>query len=289
MSALASHKKYWYWVVLVALSALIAAAAFVAPGKISQIELKREALVAADRLKAQMLKEPDALFYALANPSATPQFADILNKSGYGSRVLRYELYEPDGELAFTAGLAGLQLDEDLATLLASPADAAPKVTLYQASGDSRPTNFVAITLPLALDGEPRGTLVVYLDQSDQAAVLASYFGLIAAITLMLLGAGMAVPAAFAWMRGRERFQAEEQVRYLEEHDALTGLANRKAFGDSLADAITRMTATAPISPCCAWTSTSSRRSTTPPITRAATRCCATLAPVSRRRCARAT
>ena len=84
MSALASHKKYWYWVVLVVLSALIAAAAFVAPGKISQVELKREALVAADRLKAQMLKEPDALFYASTSPSLTPQFADILNKSGYG-------------------------------------------------------------------------------------------------------------------------------------------------------------------------------------------------------------
>ncbi len=241
MSALASHKKYWYWVVLVALSALIAAAAFVAPGKISQIELKREALVAADRLKAQMLKEPDALFYALASPSATPQFADILNKSGYGPRVLRYELYGRDGQLAFTSGRAGLQLDDDLATLLASPSDEAPKVTLYQVSGGSHPTNFAAITLPLAWDGDPRGTLVVYLDQTDQAKVLSSYFGLIAAITLVLLGAGMAVPAVFAWMREREQRQAEEQVRYLEEHDALTGLANRKAFGDSLADAITRM------------------------------------------------
>ena len=37
MSALASLKKQWYWVGLVALSALIAAAAFVAPGKISQL------------------------------------------------------------------------------------------------------------------------------------------------------------------------------------------------------------------------------------------------------------
>ena len=241
MSALASHKKYWYWVVLVALSALIAAAAFVAPGKISQIELKREALVAADRLKAQMLKEPDALFYALASPSATPQFADILNKSGYGPRVLRYELYGRDGQLAFTSGLAGLQLDDDLATLLASPADEAPNVTLYQVSGGTHPTNFAAITLPLAWDGDPRGTLVVYLDQSDQAKVLSSYFGMIAAITLVLLGAGMAVPAVFAWMREREQRQAEEQVRYLEEHDALTGLSNRTAFGAGLADAITRM------------------------------------------------
>ena len=241
MSALASHKKYWYWVVLAALGALIAAAAFVAPGEITQLELKREALTAADRLKAQMLNEPDALFYALASPSATPQFADILNKTGYGHRVLRYELYNRDGQLEFTSGLSGLQLDGDLATLLASPADVTPKVTLYQTSGPSLPTNFAALALPLALDGEPRGTLVVYLDQSDQAKVLSSYFGLIAGITLLLLGAGVAVPAAFAWMRGRERRQAEAQVRYLEEHDALTGLANRKAFNESLADAMTRM------------------------------------------------
>jgi diguanylate cyclase (GGDEF)-like protein len=226
---------------LAVLSALIVAAAFVAPGRITQFELKREALTAADRLKEQMLKEPDALFYALASPSATPQFADILDKTGYGHRVLRYELYDRQGQLEFTSGLSGLQLDDSLATLLASPADEAPKVTLYQSSGGSQPTNFAALTLPLALAGDPRGTLVVYLDQSDQAKVLSSYFGLIAGVTLLLLGAGVAVPAAFAWMRGRERRQAEAQVRYLEEHDALTGLSNRKAFSENLAEAIARM------------------------------------------------
>ncbi len=241
MSALVVLKKYWYWVVLAALSALVATAAFVAPGKISHIELEREALVAANRLKAQMLKEPDALFYALTSPSLTPQFAEILDKSGYGHRVLRYELYDPAGQLAFTSGLAGLQLDGELASMLANPSNEAAKVTLYQGSGGSLPSNFAALTLPLALNGEPRGTLVVYLDQSDQAIVLSSYFGLIAVITLLLLGAGIAVPAAFAWMRGRERHQAEAQVRYLEEHDSLTGLANRKVFGESLASAILRM------------------------------------------------
>jgi diguanylate cyclase (GGDEF)-like protein len=241
MSTLTSLKKYWYWVALVVLSALIASAAFVAPSRISRIELEREALVAASRLKAHMLKEPDALYYSLASPSLTPQFADILDKSGYSHRVLRYELYDRDGQLAFTSGLAGLKLDDEIATLFASPADEAPKVTLYQGSGEGAPSNFAALTLPLALNGEPRGTLVVYLDQSDQANALSSYFGLVAAITLILLGAGMAVPAVFAWMREREQRQAEAQVRYLEEHDALTGLSNRKSFGESLADAMGRM------------------------------------------------
>jgi diguanylate cyclase (GGDEF)-like protein len=241
MSALAAIKKHSYWAGLAALSALIATAAFVAPSKISQFELEREALVAATRIKAQMLKEPDALFYALTSPFLTPQFGDILDKSGYGPRLLRYELYDRSGVLTFTSGLAGMTLDDEIATPLESPADQAPKVTLYRSTDTSAPSNFAAVTLPLALNGEPRGTLVVYLDQSDQSAVLSRYFSLIAAITLLLLSAGIAVPGAFAWMRERQRRTAEEQLHYLEEHDSLTGLSNRKAFGEALADAIMRM------------------------------------------------
>jgi diguanylate cyclase (GGDEF)-like protein len=241
MSGLVSLKKHWLWAGLVVLSALIAAAALVAPGKISRYELDREAQTAASRLKVQMLNEPDTLFYALASPSFTTQFADILNKWGYGPRVLRYELYDKEGNLTFTSGLAGLKLDDELATVLAAPAMEAPKVALYQSQDGRKPSNFASLTLPLALNGEPRGTLVVYLDQSDQATVLANYFTWVVGITLALLGAGIALPAAFAWMRGRERRKAEAQVRYLEEHDALTGLSNRKTFVGSLSEAIVRM------------------------------------------------
>jgi diguanylate cyclase (GGDEF)-like protein len=241
MTALASLKKHWYWAGLVVLSALIATAALVAPGKISRYELEREAFTAAQRLRVQMLNEPDTLFYALSSPSFATQFADILDKWGYSHRVLRYELYDQKGNLDFTSGLAGLKLDDEFATLLAKPSSEAPSNALYKSQDGAEPTNFASLTLPLAVNGEPRGTLVVYLDQSDQAAVLANYFDWVVGITLALLGAGIAVPAAFAWMRGRERRKAEEQLRYLEEHDALTGLANRKAFVDSLSAAIGRM------------------------------------------------
>ncbi|MGA7457561.1 MAG: EAL domain-containing protein [Methyloceanibacter sp.] len=241
MSGLVSLKKHWLWAGLVVLSALIAGAALVAPGKISSYELEREAFTAAQRLRVQMLNEPDTLFYALASPSSTTQFADILDKWGYGHRVLRYELYDNQGNLTFTSGLSGLKLDDEKTALLAKPSSEAASIALYKSQDGAEPTNFASLTLPLAMNGEPRGTLVVYLDQSDQAAVLANYFNWVVGITLALLGAGIAVPAAFAWMRGRERRKAEEQVRYLEEHDALTGLANRKAFVDSLAEAISRM------------------------------------------------
>ena len=241
MPALASIKRHSYWVGLAVLGALIAAAAFVAPSRISQMELVREAFVAGSRIKTQMLKEPDTLHYALTYPSQTPQFSEILDNSGYGPRVLRYELYDQAGALTFTSGLAGVKLDSGFDGLLASPADAAPKVVLYQSPGTTAPSDFAVISIPLAFKGEPRGTFVLYLDQSDQAAVLTRYFNLVAAITLLLLSAGIAVPGAFAWMRENQRRKAEEQLRYLEAHDALTGLSNRKTFGEHLADAIQRM------------------------------------------------
>lgn len=241
MTAWTSAKKYSYWVGLAFLSALIAATAVLAPSKISQMELELEAVSAANRIKAQMLKEPDALFYALTNPSQTPQFGEILDKSGYGPRILRYELYDQNGGLLFTSGLSELKLDGDLGTLLASPADTAPKVILYHSSDRSVPSNFAILALPLALNGAPRGALVVYLDQSEQAAVLSRYFSLIAGVTLLLLSAGIAVPGVFAWIRERQRRKAEDQLRYLEDHDTLTGLANRKAFTEGLARAMTRM------------------------------------------------
>jgi predicted signal transduction protein with EAL and GGDEF domain len=95
--------------------------------------------------------------------------------------------------------------------------------------------------LPFELGSQSRGTLVVYLDQSEQAKVLSNYFGVIAAIILLLLCVGIATPVAFAWMKSRERRLAEEQVRYLENHDAVTGLSNRAAFSERLADAMSRM------------------------------------------------
>jgi diguanylate cyclase (GGDEF)-like protein len=240
MSTMASLKKHSYWVGLAVLGALIVAAALVAPGRISRLELEREASVAASRIKAQMLKEPDTLYYALTSPAEPPTFGDILDKSGYGPRVLRYELYDQSGALTFTSGLSAMRLDHDLTGMLVSPADAAPQVALYHSSA-SAPTDFAAITIPLAVSGKPHGTLVVYLDQTDQAAVLSRYFNLVAAITLLLLSLGIAVPGAIAWIRENQRRKAEEQLHYLEAHDPLTGLSNRKSFGEDLAEAMQRM------------------------------------------------
>ena len=207
----------------------------------SLLALEREALVAEDRIHAQLLEDPNVVFDALTRPGAAVQLGEVFEQTGYARRVLRYELYDARGRLVFTSGRASLHLGDNLAGVTSNPTKEGAVVGLYSGSATQGPSQFAVLRLPLDLAAQARGTLIVYLDQTDQAGVLSSYFGLIALVTIILLGVGVATPVAFAWMRSQERRQAEEQVRYLESHDALTGLSNRRAFAEGLGEAILRM------------------------------------------------
>jgi diguanylate cyclase (GGDEF)-like protein len=239
MFALERLKQHAHWAGLVVLSVLIAAAAFFTPSRISVMELEREALVAAERMRAQLMQEPATLLDALTKPGYAPQLSSVFEHAGYGPRVLRYELYDEAGHLTFTSGKAGVQLDGASAGVASTPSDTT--ISLHQGTIAGAPSHFAVLSLPFRLGGKPRGELIVYLDQTEEASALSNYFGLIVAITLLLLCAGIATPIAFAWMRSEQRRKAEEQVQFLETHDSLTGLPNRRAFSEHLAEALVAM------------------------------------------------
>ena len=125
--------------------------------------------------------EPSALIDSFAKPALAPYISRIFDELGYGNRVFRYELYDNAGNLTFTSGRAGLQLDHDLADAADTTAATEPNVSLHNRSS-SEVSHFAVLTLPVRLSGEPDGRLLIYLDQSDQADVLSRYFGLVAAV-----------------------------------------------------------------------------------------------------------
>src|SRR5712691_11713989 len=104
MSALEVLKRHAHCAGLLLLSAVIGAVAFFMPSRISMMELERESFVAAERLNNQLMQEPGTLLDALSQPALAPQLSSIFEHSGYGARVLRYELYDEAGRLVFTSG-----------------------------------------------------------------------------------------------------------------------------------------------------------------------------------------
>ncbi len=238
MSALASLKRNWIWAGLVLLCVLIAATAFIAPSKIGRMELRRDATVAATRIGAEVKMQPQTLIGAFARPELASRVNSIFHDLGYDHRVLRYEIYDDAGSLTFASTKDGMQLDHEIERRSARR---------RRSKGiDLQPFRHRRLAFRRAhhsdsLSGHADGTLLVYLDQSEQAKVMSRYFGLIAAVTMLLLGAGVSTPIALAWTRSGEKRHAEERLRYLENYDPLTGFPNRKAFDDLLTSALTTM------------------------------------------------
>ena len=211
MSALASLKRNWLLAALVLLCALTVFAAFVAPSEIGKMELELEASTAATRVGAELNGEPGTLADAFARPALAPHLSGIFEKLGYDHRVLRYELYDHAGNLSFASVKAGLTFDPSVDGTPRVLPSAERTVTLRNRS-NAAVSHFAVLAIPAHLSGEADGTLIVYLDQSEQANALSRYFGLIAGVTLLLLGAGVATPIALAWTRSRQRLEAEARL-----------------------------------------------------------------------------
>jgi diguanylate cyclase (GGDEF)-like protein len=202
------------------------------------MELRGDATVVAARISDAIKMQPQTLIGAFARSELAAHVSSIFHDLGYDHRVLRYQLYDDAGNLTFTSSKPGLQLDHEASEVPQGDDD--PKVSIYNRSGTAV-SHFAMLSIPIRMSGHLDGTLLVYLDQSERAKILSRYYGPVAAITMLLLGAGIATPIALAWTRSREKRRAEERLRYLENYDPLTGFPNRNAFDGLLTTALANM------------------------------------------------
>lgn len=100
-----------------------------------------------------------------------------------------------------------------------------------------RPPLYSEAYVPVSRDGRVIGVVEVYVDQSDRRQhMLLAYVkvGAVVAVVILVMGAF----GALHWLRRwRAQRKAEERVRYLAQHDVLSGALNRASFNEELKQA----------------------------------------------------
>ena len=173
---------------------------------------------------------------------------ELLNSDNYVSQVLNFALLEPNGQPVLRSA--------DLApsTLGAILVEGRFRSEFHKALGLQHTRVVDEFRFPGAANDEFRRMVLVpviegaaitrvyalEIDQSSAATM--SKVALIAAsmMTSLLIVLGYSVPAAVAFRRIRERWHAEDQIRFLAMHDPLTGLPNRVQLQNRLDQAVAR-------------------------------------------------
>ena len=111
------------------------------------------------------------------------------------------------------------------------------EITVAELPGKDRKS--LAI-VPVIHNGDVAYLYAFEVDQSAAAALTNLALVVVTVTTGLLIVMGFSVPAAIASRRIRERWQAEDKIRYLAMHDSLTGLPNRLQFRYHLEQAVAR-------------------------------------------------
>jgi diguanylate cyclase (GGDEF)-like protein len=94
--------------------------------------------------------------------------------------------------------------------------------------------------VPASEDGKVSRIYAFTVDQTAAASLTNVALTVVTLTTSLLIVMGFTIPAAIASRRIRERWLAEDQIRYLAMHDSLTNLPNRLQFHQHLDRAVAR-------------------------------------------------
>lgn len=89
--------------------------------------------------------------------------------------------------------------------------------------------------VPILKDGKAIGVAEVYINQNSVAANFRNSFAFTSALIALLAALAFAIPAYGLHVRTRQMVEVDDTLRFMANHDTLTGLPNRSNFSSRLA------------------------------------------------------
>jgi len=173
---------------------------------------------------------------------------DLLDDESHVSRIAHFTVLDNSGKPMLRDGrLSPVKLGEMLrggrfrAEFYKALGMRSARIISNFGSPERQSSEFRKLLIIPVMDGLKVSRIyALVIDQSSAATM--SKVALIAAsmMTSLLIVLGYSVPAAVAFRRIRERWKAEDQIRFLAMHDPLTGLPNRVQFQHRLDHAVAR-------------------------------------------------
>jgi diguanylate cyclase (GGDEF)-like protein len=194
-------------------------------------------------------------------PSAESQaFFDRAQKAG---QVFRYVIYDPQGHPRFVTDtlqkaadrnddmrLRGVSeekppsirkvdddddggpLSEHNPAAARTLAAGLPFISAEEGEPPVRPEFFSEAYMPVVSDGKTDAIVETYIDQTEKRTEFQRTLIFLSAALLLLIGLAFGVPG-LAWLkRNEEKRVADAHIRFLSEHDSLTGLINRNKLNE---------------------------------------------------------
>ena len=170
--------------------------------------------------------------------TASMAFFSATQKSG---EVFRYEIFSREGYsqiVSHRGEIALVDLSDYSADAARSIAVGEPIVDVNEGDLADRPPFFARAYVPVLVDGRPIAVVAAYVDQTVQRDNFYKTFLLVAVSLCMLTGFSFGVPVIAWYRRSKEKQQADRRIRFLANHDGLTGLTNRRYLNEKLERAL---------------------------------------------------
>ncbi len=209
---------------------------------VKDAQLMRDGRSEAMRWADELLRIVDAAPVNASQAFLNDEF--FVRRATMFSRVFAFDVFDKDQKLFYSTGPADWNLTEQSFEILDSPvtryhlALGETTTKLHADDGSGNHSHYASVVIPVNSVNGYLGSIVAFVEQSEQAESLANSFKFIAGMTGAMLLLAFGTFSYIVLRKTRDRAEAEERVRFLSGHDELTGLPNRRSFDAHLVEAL---------------------------------------------------